>query len=288
MLIVTSSTEHTNPEEVAATLITSYVVEELRSPSSRHVISSDELERLRNGGLEVSINCIEVKHGLLEYKGRRVAVYYKPLANASEEPLPARYHFAACNNIMSFKRRPRDRNYFVCTREDGDRRAIGELPDVVDSTSLPIPLKACKNCERLTTGSPRFEFAISEEDLAQLTASFCLSELFQLCTPGRLRVLPPDEYTSDWDDVKYEQRKSKHWTCEICREDLSDRWLNRFLHVHHIDRNKQNNKPDNLQLLCVQCHASRPGHEIIANGSDYKKYVKIKSTWSLQKSASSR
>jgi hypothetical protein len=287
MLNVTSIAEAIRADEAVVTSKTNYV-EAGQFASPRHAISSDELERLRNGGLEVSINSIEVKQGLLEYQGRRVALYYKAQADATGEPLPpARYHFAACHNIVSFKKRPRDRDYFVCMREEGDRRDISLSQDPADATSVPIPLKACKNCARRTTRSPKFEFAIGEEDLAELSASFCLSELFRLCTFSRLRVLTPDEYTLDWDDVKCEQRKVKNWTCEICRDKLSDRLLHRFLHVHHIDRTKQNNRPENLQLLCILCHARQPGHEIIANGRDYKTYEKIKLTWFLQQSASS-
>jgi len=36
--------------------------------------------------------------------------------------------------------------------------------------------------------------------------------------------------------------------CQCCGDDDSR------LHVHHIDRNRSNNSPDNLRLLCPSCH----------------------------------
>lgn len=38
--------------------------------------------------------------------------------------------------------------------------------------------------------------------------------------------------------------------CERCGYDLYE-----ILHVHHIDRNRDNNVLNNLELLCPNCHA---------------------------------
>lgn len=37
------------------------------------------------------------------------------------------------------------------------------------------------------------------------------------------------------------------FACENCQE-------NGFAHIHHIDENPGNNNPDNLRLLCKECH----------------------------------
>jgi hypothetical protein len=43
-------------------------------------------------------------------------------------------------------------------------------------------------------------------------------------------------------------------TCQKC---LLKEWMGRImpLEVHHIDRNHENNKKENLELLCLNCHA---------------------------------
>ncbi len=38
--------------------------------------------------------------------------------------------------------------------------------------------------------------------------------------------------------------------CERCKYDCVE-----ILHVHHKDRNRKNNNPQNLELLCPNCHA---------------------------------
>lgn len=47
--------------------------------------------------------------------------------------------------------------------------------------------------------------------------------------------------------------------CERC---FRKKWLGQLLplELHHIDFNKQNNKIDNLQILCPNCHSLYPNH----------------------------
>ncbi len=42
-------------------------------------------------------------------------------------------------------------------------------------------------------------------------------------------------------------RKFLKDSCEACGEKL-------FLHAHHIDQDKKNNTPENIQTLCKWCH----------------------------------
>jgi hypothetical protein len=238
------------------------------------VLSSDDLERLRENGLRIAISCVYVKDGLLHYRGQRVALYYRAEAPGSDDTPAPKYHFAECHNLMSFARKPRARDYIVFTREEGDRRGISESLAHVGSTSSSVSLDACKNCKRCTLG-PKFSFRLEEEERSELRAVFYLSDLFRVCALDRLRVLLLDEYTDDWHDVKCIQRNAKGWTCEACRKDFSEASLRRYLHVHHVDRNKQNNESHNLRVLCVRCHGDQDGHEGIKNGRNYRKYCKL-------------
>jgi hypothetical protein len=43
---------------------------------------------------------------------------------------------------------------------------------------------------------------------------------------------------------------NKPQACEICGEQISGRKL----HIHHKDKNHNNNSLDNLQVVCVRCH----------------------------------
>lgn len=64
-------------------------------------------------------------------------------------------------------------------------------------------------------------------------------------------------YTLDWQHISREFRKEKEYTCESCGikvEEPSDR---RFIHVHHKSGNKLNNRRNNLECVCVLCHANK-------------------------------
>ena len=45
--------------------------------------------------------------------------------------------------------------------------------------------------------------------------------------------------------------------CEVCKNEV---WMEREIPLtsHHIDGNANNNRPENLQLLCGNCHGQTP------------------------------
>lgn len=58
--------------------------------------------------------------------------------------------------------------------------------------------------------------------------------------------------------VKPHLIKERGHICECCK---NTRWLDQEikLEVHHIDKNRTNNNPSNLQLLCPNCHSVTEG-----------------------------
>lgn len=66
-----------------------------------------------------------------------------------------------------------------------------------------------------------------------------------------------------WTDYSSKENLKKHlilsrgFKCESC---TLSKWLNKdiLLELHHIDGNVRNNNYDNLQLLCLNCHAQTP------------------------------
>lgn len=64
-------------------------------------------------------------------------------------------------------------------------------------------------------------------------------------------------YTLDWQKISREFRKEKEYTCENCRIKINKPSDRRFIHVHHKNGNKLNNRRHNLECLCVLCHANK-------------------------------
>jgi len=81
----------------------------------------------------------------------------------------------------------------------------------------------------------------------------------------------PSEYTLDWDSISKQYRKKQHYICQDCGVDLnSEKYL---LHTHHLNRDKYDNREENLIALCANCHKKQPFHErrVSVSDSDLKK-----------------
>ncbi|MBM3313838.1 HNH endonuclease [candidate division WOR-3 bacterium] len=49
---------------------------------------------------------------------------------------------------------------------------------------------------------------------------------------------------------KREVMQRRGWTCDRCGR----RVTSAYGEIHHRDRNPQHNEPDNLRVLCRECH----------------------------------
>jgi hypothetical protein len=64
---------------------------------------------------------------------------------------------------------------------------------------------------------------------------------------------PHDPYDSKFsEELKRLVRKNADFKCKICKE--PEKLVNRSLSIHHLDKNKQNNKLSNLVAVCCGCH----------------------------------
>ncbi|MCB0705862.1 MAG: hypothetical protein KDC34_11155 [Saprospiraceae bacterium] len=71
----------------------------------------------------------------------------------------------------------------------------------------------------------------------------------------KIIVKRTDEYTAQWKQISTAYREKKGWQCEGCLillKNLPDR---KFLHVHHRNGKKSDNREENFQSLCILCHA---------------------------------
>ena len=62
-------------------------------------------------------------------------------------------------------------------------------------------------------------------------------------------------YTEDWPAISEAYREIKNYTCERCGVQMNNSFDQHYIHVHHKDGNKTNNRTSNLECLCIRCHA---------------------------------
>lgn len=69
-----------------------------------------------------------------------------------------------------------------------------------------------------------------------------------------------------------------HNKCQLCGfEGYNRKTGNSILQIHHIDGNSGNNTPENIQLLCPNCHAMTENYMSLNKGNAtrhwHKKYI---------------
>jgi len=70
--------------------------------------------------------------------------------------------------------------------------------------------------------------------------------------------------------------ETRGWRCEKCR--LTN-WLERpiTLEMDHVDGNPDNSSPENLKILCLNCHAQTPTYRSKNRGVNSRRHLKRRS-----------
>ena len=228
-------------------------------------ISLDEIRKLQSGSISIDnikdfINPID---NTFDFKGQKVILYIKQQkVDIIEFKYPNyKYHLAFCSTLrwMEEERRFKSR-YVVTQRTDGKF-----LIDIIDRISGKYhfedklyELDVCKNClKHLSSKYPNDKsFCFDMYDLNNFLKKYNTQHVKKPI--HRPNSIPKDEYSSDWRIISGNLKKESNYRCSDCNHDLSNQ--KHLLHVHHKDGVKWNNKRDNLEVLCYDCHRKKPGH----------------------------
>lgn len=213
------------------------------------------------------------RDGTLEYKGRKVVVYIR---DQRIQYQPYKFHVADCKKLTEMRENDRYHRYVVSNRTNGTFtvNSYDQVRIVEKDTTKKMSI--CRYCLiRLDYNGYANR---NDQTRTRILESFELDHFFKKY-PSQIRFVPThtnvtapaDDYTVNWDSISRRYRESKHWRCEKCHVSLHEN--REFLHVHHRDGNKNNNYSENLQALCIACHANLPYHQHLVHESEFTEFM---------------
>lgn len=206
--------------------------------SGFRVIKRDLTQEEKAGNIEFRQDGVYLTIDGQEYKG----YMYLKYADISRYGLP-KFHITNCQTILDQRANGRfDGKYFWHNSNTVsiENRANGEIHENVN-------LGLCNYC--------RNQSAIT--DYTDTEGFFSLLDKQEQEDINQEYEVDIFGYTLDWQQISREYRKEKDYTCESCGIMIDIPADKRFIHVHHKSGNKVNNRRNNLECVCVLCHAHK-------------------------------
>ena len=244
---------------------------EIRNP--RVIDNPIELRIQRDG--EVVLTGAELSEqlnspaGLLAIGSTQVTLHiYDPFVDwvkLSEEPADQpKFHMTECKTIEDMRSRGRFNRYVTSNRTDGyfSVRPYDQITGQ-RGEKMEAVLDPCKNCLKALDYNGWASATHHKKN--EILRDFSIDKFYQdfesifRCLPiYTVESFPEGNYTDEWAKISHQTRRRANWVCSCCRVDCSEN--TGLLHVHHRDGNRGNNRPSNLEVLCILCHKARPLH----------------------------
>lgn len=211
---------------------------EVSKKSGFQVIKKDLTKEENSGNVEYRSDGIYVNiNGQLQ-KGY---LYYKTYLVERYGSYP-KMHLVECATIKEQKKAGNFNNKYFWFN--------GAEAEVIDRNSgkkSNAVLDLCYNCSKLLNHSTDNSADFYED----------IMELYGKQEEEEVVLVDINGYSKDWRKISKKYRAGLNYTCESCSIKMESNFDKRYIHTDHIDGNKLNNHPKNLQALCVLCHSEK-------------------------------
>ena len=158
-----------------------------------------------------------------------------------------RFHIRKCETIQSFINSGSFKAEY--RRANTDAVMVRDMDDNnIDKEVKALPL--CKYCAKMVTDISSRASSSDFVDILKSAASIAEEE----SKPQEIEV-DIFGYTKDWESISEKYREAKGFKCEKCGITINEPFDRHYIHVHHKNGNKLDNRPSNLQSLCIKCHS---------------------------------
>lgn len=247
-------------------------------------LTADEIDRLARSGIEIPLDQVRVlPDGTLAYKNARVVLYIRDVNQyrrhaIGDDNLP-RYHISDCTKLQEMRANNRFDRYVVATREDGLFELNIRAADSSRYRGQTHRLRVCQFCLGKIHWDG-FEYKIPTVHKRKIVGEFTLSRFFErykktlvVFTPAYdASTAPLNEYTADFKFVADRIKQERGHRCDECSINLSN--SPRYLHAHHRNGIRSDNRDSNIGILCIGCHAKQPGHAHMKALPEYQEFVR--------------
>ena len=131
------------------------------------------------------------------------------------------------------------------------RRGFGKYCSITCSANRVREFKNFPNTECGYCGE--MFFRMPSKKVSKSGVQFCKPVCHNLASrlEGGIAAVRPRHYGTGKAGYRKKAFREKPRICEIC----GYRRFPEVMHVHHVDRNRDNNTLENLRVLCPTCHA---------------------------------
>ena len=259
---------------------------EMKAPLSENFTPDPEFkpidltipELLRSTGVDINIDEISIlDDGTLTYKGYRVLLYIRDIPSIAGRDNMPKYHLTYCKTLETMHKNSRFNRYVVANSDSGEFQV-----NIIDSgiQSQTVRLNVCQNCLDKIHWQGFDIQKVARTKRLQLVSQFALVDFFKAYPRDLISVKPShtsdtaplNDYTVDWPNISKSIKIKHGYQCETCNVVLRNS-ESKYLHVHHRNGQKNDNRDSNLAVMCVACHAEQPMHGHMKFTPDYKAFI---------------
>lgn len=243
-----------------------------------NLIDEDFVRRLGKEGIDID-DFSQIKQesdGTLSYKNKRVLVYIRDIKEYNEQQSLPKFHLSFCSTLEAMTQANRFGRYVVYNGEEAKFSVNFIGPPI---RSAIKNLDVCKNCLALLQWN-NYSARDSQQFKNAIVKDFKLSDFFAKYPKDLLSIIPThtadtapiNDYSDDWGMISEKIKQARGYKCESCGLKLTGN-RRKFLHAHHKDGNKANNKSHNIEILCIGCHSNEPMHGHMKATVQYKDFI---------------